>query len=469
MNPPLSEETLLAMHQSSLRVLCETGFMIDDKEATQLLCAHGAWVKRGRLCLPPQLIENCLQDCPKEVVLQGRAEKITLGDGGLYVHNMGGARDVYELTGGRLRPATCRDVAESTLLMDALENVSSITPLYTPRDVPPALMAPAMFDQVVRHTTKPINGPGVSTPEEVKVLSEMARVVFGDHPAVSLGASPVSPLNFLGPIPQVIMEIARQGLPFGPLPCPNVGATAPMSLAGAIVLQNAELLVCLVLAHLVHPGLPIIYCGRLSVLNMRNGAPLWGNPEVGMMAAATVRLGHHYRLPVNVYGLAGSGFAPDMQSGYERAINAFLPALAGADELSGIGEMAGGVYSCNVQILIDNDIIGAIRRVLRGFPVDDEALAVEAIEQAMESRRDFMRSPHTRKYLRNNEVWAGRLGLQESGWESWSRAGARTILDRAHYEAQRLLEQHQVPSLPDEQIKALDEIMKSTWKQVEPG
>jgi trimethylamine--corrinoid protein Co-methyltransferase len=288
---------------------------------------------------------------------------------------------------------------------------------------------------------------------------EMMKVVLGDHPQVSLGASPVSPLNFLGDIVQVLLEIARQGLPCGPLPCPSVGATSPMSLAGSLVQQNAEVLASIVLVQLVMPGLPVVYCGRLSALNMRNGSPIWGNPEVGMMSAATVKIGHYYHLPVNVYGLADSGYAPDMQNGYERAINALIPALSGADELSGVGEMAGGVCSSNAQIVIDNDIYGMIQRILRGFPVNEDSLAVEVIGRVMDTTHNYLRELHTRKYLRAGEIWQGRLGIQEIGWEMWQAAGCPTVVERAQGEVERLLNEHEVPPLSEEQGRELDRII----------
>jgi trimethylamine--corrinoid protein Co-methyltransferase len=386
--------------------------------------------------------------------------EITLGDGNLHVHNTGGAREVQDRPGSSLRPANCSDVAQSTRLMDALENVDTITPLYTPRDVPGRLMVVAMFDQLLRNTRKPINGPGVRNVKELNLIAQMAQVALGEEAQVPMSASPVSPLNFSGGIAQVMLAIARLRLPFGPLPCPSVGATSPMSLAGSLVQQNAEVLASIVLVQLVAPGLPVIYCGRLSPLNMRNGAPIWGNPEVGIMSAATVQIGHFYHLPVNVYGLAGSGYSADMQNGYERAINALVPALAGADELSGVGEMAGGVCSSNAQIVIDNDIIGMVKRVRYGFLVDEDSLAVDVIEHAMRNTRNFMSEPHTRKYLRSGEVWQGRLGIQEIGWDQWQAAGSPDILSRAQAIAEKILVTHQVEPLDDAQSRGLDEIMQ---------
>lgn len=457
----LTQSELEQIHQSSLRVLAEAGILIDDTESRSLLQDHGARVQGERLFIPAEMVEACLRSCPSEVILRGREGEVRLGDGTLHVHNLGGARDVLDEPEGALRPALAADVAESARLLDAMENVDTITPLYTPRDVPPHMMVLSMFDQTVRNTVKPVNGPGVTTAGEVRVLAEMCRVVFGNQPAVSLGASPVSPLNFKGDIAQVMLEIARQNLAFGPLPCPNVGATSPMSLAGSLVQQNAENLAAIVLAQLIRPGLPIVYCGRISVLNMRSGAPIWGNPEVGLLSSGTVQLGHYYKLPVNVYGLAASGYAADMQSGYERAINALVPALAGADELSGVGEMAGGTISSNVQIVVDNDIYGMVKRVRRGFAVNEDSLAVEVIAHAMDTTHNFLGEQHTRRYLRSGELWMGKLGIAESSWDMWQAAGAPTVLDRAHELAKSTLAEHAVPPLLDEQTRALDEIMQS--------
>jgi trimethylamine--corrinoid protein Co-methyltransferase len=459
----LSQDEILQIHHASLRVLAETGILIDDPEGRALLFAHGATERNDRLCLPPDRVEGCLAKCPSQVTLRGRGSQVVLGDSSLHVHNLGGARDVFDTPGGELRPARAADVAESTRLMDALENVTTITPLYTPRDVPAHMMILTMFDQAVRNTLKPVNGPGVTTPQDVRTLYGMMQVAFGEQPMISLGASPVSPLNFLGEIVPVFLEIARCGLPCGPLPCPNVGATSPMSLAGSLVQQNAENLASIVLVQLINPGNPIVYCGRLSVLNMRSGAPIWGNPEVGLLSAGTVQLGHYYGLPVNVYGLAASGYAADMQSGYERAINALVPALAGADELSGVGEMAGGTISSNFQIVVDNDIYGMVQRVRRGFAVTEDSLAVEVIAHAMDSGRNFLKEKHSRQYLRAGEIWQGRLGIQESSFDLWHSAGAPSVLRRAQDVAQKILAEHAVPPLSDEQTHALDEIMQAAY------
>lgn len=455
----LQPADLDALHGATLRILDEVGIRLPAGEAHDMLLDSGASTRDGRLMLPPHLVERCLERCPSQVELQGRGGRITLGAGELHVHNLGGAREILDRPESLPRAATTQDVAASARLLDALDSVTTVTPMFTPQDVAPRAVPLAMLRHTVESTLKPINGPGVQRPEEVRLLAEMLRVVFGQHPAVSLGVSPISPLAFPVDIAAAIVEVARQGLPLGPLPCPNAGATAPMSLAGALAQQNAENLAAIVIAQLVRPGLPVIYCGRLAVLNMRKGIPAWGNPEIGLAAAATVQLGHRYGLPVNVYGLATSTFSLDMQNGYERALNAVVPALAGADELSGVGEMAGGICSCPAQMVIDDEIMGMVGRLRRGLSVDEDSLAVSVIGEVIAGSGNFLAEPHTVQYLRAGEAWQGRLAVQEAGWSSWQQAGRPLAVERARQRAEQLLASHDVPPLAPEQARALDAII----------
>jgi trimethylamine--corrinoid protein Co-methyltransferase len=439
---------------------------LDDAEARALLHDHGARESQDRICLPPELVESCIARCPDRVVLKGRSSEIVLGTGELHVHNLGGARDVIDRPGVAPRPAVTADVAESTRLLDALENVTTITPLYTPRDVPPYAMVATMFAETLKNTTKPVNGPGAQTADEVRALAEMARVAFGDASAMSLGISPVSPLTFPADTAQAMLEAARQGIPLGPLPCPQVGTTAPMTLAGSLAQQNAEVLASIVLAQLVRPGLPVVYCGRLAPSDMRTALPIWGNPEIALISAATVQIGHSYHLPVNVYGLCGSGVAVDIQSGVERGINALAPALAGADELSGVGELVSGTAASNAQMVIDDEIFAMVRRVRRGFAVNEDTLAVEVIAQAMNSAmHTFLAQRHTVTHLKAGEVWQPKLSVHGVGWEQWKKEGLPTIEARAQAEAERVLTEHEVPPLPEDQVHALEEIVRAAARQ----
>jgi trimethylamine--corrinoid protein Co-methyltransferase len=254
-----------------------------------------------------------------------------------------------------------------------------------------------------------------------------------------------------------MLEVARQEMILGPLPCPILGATAPMSGAGAVTQQNAEVLASIVLVQLARPGLPILYKGRLSVMDPRTGLSVWGNPEIGLLSAATVEMGHHYGL-----GLSTNAHTPDIQSGYERAFNALVPVLAGADEISGVGEIDGGVNSSLTQMVIDDEILSSVGRICRGFEVDEEALALDVTAQVMSGgSRSFLAEMHTVRYLRRGEVLQARLAGRE-GWARWETAGRRGLVERAEEKASALLADHEVPPLGEEQVAALRAVIQAT-------
>jgi trimethylamine--corrinoid protein Co-methyltransferase len=396
--------------------------------------------------------------------MQGRdpARAIVLGDGACHAHNVGGVPNILEESDSRhaeqqRRAAIRADNVKTARLLDALPNVSSVTPFFTPQDVPAASMALWMYYDTIANTTKPVHGPGVQTAQEVKAVAEMARIAC---PAgtLSVAISPISPLFLPDDVAGAILETARLRLPFGPLPCPIMGATAPMSMAGALAQQNAEVLASIVLAQLARPGLAIFYCGRLSAMHPRTGLSVWGNPEIGLISAATVEIAHSYGLPVNVYGFCTDAHTSDMQSGYERAINALVPALAGADEISGVGEVWGGVVSSLAQMVADDEILDSVKRMLRGFEVDRETLAVEVVAKVMDGARNFMGQRHTAQYMRRGEVMQTRLAGR-GGWADWEASGRRGLMERASERAAELLASHEVPPLTQEQQVEMEKVI----------
>src|SRR5690606_12895906 len=202
-------------------------------------------------------------------------------------------------------------------------------------DVENEMMALHMYRYTLSNTTKPVQGPGIQFGHEVKYAVEMAAVIGIQPHELTLSLSPVSPLTMHDVAAQAVMDMAHAGVIHANLPAPTGGATSPMTITGSLVQQNAETLAPLVLAQLINPGCGVVYCGRLGLLEPRTGL-IWGGVELGISSAATVQLGHYYGFAVNVYGFSTNAHTLDAQNAFERGLNASLPALAGADELSGI-------------------------------------------------------------------------------------------------------------------------------------
>jgi trimethylamine---corrinoid protein Co-methyltransferase len=462
----LDENEVEAIHQATLRILWETGIVLTEPESIEMLTGEGAKVMGKNVLIPPELVEKCVRQAGKKPSIRGRGGAIkNLGDGNLYFHNLGGAPNIYDAATGTRRRTTVQDVRDAARLLDALENCHTITPFFTPTEVPGGLMSLAMYRHALPFTVKPLQGPGVQYAAEARFAVRMAEVIGRPEEVLTLSLSPVSPLTIPDHEAAAILEIARSGIAFGPLPCPTAGTTAPFSIAGSITQQNAEVLAALVLAQLARPGLPMIYCGRLAMMEPRTGLSVWGGVEMGMASAGTVQVGHRYGLPVNVYGFSTNAHSLDIQNGFERGLNALLPALAGADELSGIGEMEAGVMGSYAQMVADNEFAGSILRICKGYPADADALAVEVVAAVMSSSRNYLGQRHTMKYLKSGEVFVTKLA-ERASWESWEKEDRQGLAGRALAEAERILREHQVPQLDPAQEAELDEIMEAAAKEL---
>jgi trimethylamine--corrinoid protein Co-methyltransferase len=460
----LSQEEVKCIHEESLQILNEVGFVWTHKPSLDILTGAGCRVQGNRVYFPPELVEESIKKAGKRVTITGRdGTTKTLGDGNLYFHNLGGARDVYDAGTGERRIATEQDVIDATRLLDALENCHTVTPFFTPRDVPGELMSLYMYRHSIPHTTKPLQGPGIQFGPEVKFALLMADVIGTPAEHLTLSLSPVSPLTIPDHEAEAVMEMAHAGVAFALLPCPTAGATSPMTIAGSIAQQNAETLASLVLAQLVNPGTPFVYCGRLGMLEPRNGL-IWGGVELGLASAATVQLGHYYGFSVNVYGFSTNAHILDAQNGFERGLNAAIPALAGADELSGIGEMEAGVMGSYAQMVLDNELAGSILRLRRGVEVNDDTLAFANVVKAMDGTRNFLGQKHTMQHLKT-ELKLTKLA-ERNTWETWEKNERKSIADYAQAEAERILREHQVPQLEPQQEKELDRIMVAAEQEM---
>jgi trimethylamine--corrinoid protein Co-methyltransferase len=162
-----------------------------------------------------------------------------------------------------------------------------------------------------------------------------------------------------------------------------------------------------------------------------------------------------------VYGFSTNAHTLDAQNAFERGLNASIPALAGADELSGIGEMEAGVMGSFAQMVLDNELAGSVKRLLGGLSADAEHLAVDIIGNVMNGTRNFLGQKHTLKHLRAGELALTKLAERNS-WDTWDeKLERKQMADHATDEAERILREHSVPPLDPQQEKELDRIMEA--------
>ena len=459
----LQEQHLVRIEETAYRLLDEVGIALRHAEATEMVVGRGCRVDKGRVHIPREAVEWALANLQphRQMPSVRGVGGFTLGDGQFRFHNGGGPPFVYDLEDGRRRPALIRDVAQMTRLLDALPGVDVVIPLFGAQDVPPELMELAGTAAMLKNTHKPVGSGGVDKAEQVPYVVEMAAACCGGmeafraRPTMAISVSPVSPMTFTESVAGAIVAVARSGAPFHSLPCPSLGATGPITMAGCLAQQHAEVLASFMIAASARQGMEVLYCSRISPVDLRTAVSSWGGPEVGLAGACAAQLAHRLGLACNSYGLAGGVGLLDAQFAYQRLANALVPALAGVDLLSGVGNTESGLAAGYEVAVIDDEIIGLMKRVARGCEVTDETLAYDVMREAIERDGVFLAEQHTVRQMRRGALWVP--GISETPSSGEERQG---VVARARARAREILRTHQVEPLPDDVERHLDEILE---------
>jgi trimethylamine--corrinoid protein Co-methyltransferase len=466
----LSDAALTSIETTAYRLLAEVGIALHHAGAQEMLQGLGCTVQDGRTRVPGEVVEWALENVTPHREVHDLLGDLafTFGDGKIRFHNGGGPPFAYDLETGERRPATMQDVAEMTRLLDALPNVDLVIPLFGPQDVPPELLTIASTAETLRNTRKPVGAAAVEKPQEVGYAVEMAAACCGGmeayqaRPNLMISVSPVSPLTFSEDVTAAIIAVVASGTPFDPLPAPCLGATGPITLAGALAQQHAEVLASLVIAAAVRPGAPVSYNSRISPIDLRTAVSTWGGPEVGMTGALAGQLAHRLGLPCDAYGLSTNSSHLDARFAYERLTNALVPALSGVDILSGVGTTDSGMAGGLEIAVIDNEIISLIKHVAAGCRVNEDTLAFDVIRDVVLGDGVFLAEAHTVRHMRQGVLWMSDLDAQAAA----AGAAEEDVGARARARARHILQTHQVIPLPDDVSRQLDEIVDRARREL---
>jgi trimethylamine--corrinoid protein Co-methyltransferase len=237
-------------------------------------------------------------------------------------------------------------------------------------------------------------------------------------------------------------------------PMPILGATAPVTPAGAAVVNNAEILGAVTAIQLAHPGARLIHAGGPTALYMRTGAYFANVPEALLLRALQGQMARFYGLPAGLGWGGTKDKEPGAQSAYENTLGMMLELFAGADFLFGAGLLDSVTQMSLEELVVADEVFGMVGRLLRGVTVDREHLAIELIEQ-MGFKGAYLFAPHTRRHVR--ELWQARLG--ETGtYEGWLASGAPSTADRAQARVEELLAA-EPPAFPADLGREFDEII----------
>ncbi len=453
---PLTAAQIEYIHRASLTVLEQTGLHVANETARQLYREGGARVEGQRVYLPPTMVEAALETAPAQVLLAGRdpAQDVTLEGKRVYAGTGGSPTSVLDPGADAVRPATLRDLVDLVRLVDGLTYCDFVVIPIHPTDVPERDVPVNRFYAALTNTTKHVMG-GVGSVAGARDVIEMATRIAGGleplqkRPIVSAITSwMVSPLHLDTGVTDILIEWCRHGLPVALSSAPMAGSTSPVTLAGTLTQLNAEQLSGVVLTQLVRPGTPVLAGYIPGAADMRTGGYLGGPVEFGMMQAAAAQLAHFYRAPIYCSGGMTDAKIPDAQAGYEKMATFLLAAMGGANYIHHAFGMITDMSAASLeQAVIDNDVVGMAMRVLRGVDVNEQTVAVEAIDRVGPGGH-YLMDPHTLQFMRSEFFYPPLAHRQNRAvWEEAGRLDARA---RAAARVENLLQAHEAPGLPAE-------------------
>ena len=448
---PLTESDEKQVHQTILDVLENIGMGDPIAIVKERALERGCFMnEHGRLCFPGALVEDVIASTPKNLQLLGRDPKHDMEIGGKRVHTYGGGEAVNMLDVGAstYRPSTLLDIYDAARLTDQMGNIHAFSRLVVATEIEDQLSCDINSAYVSAAGTNKHLQLTFADAANVQPTLEMLYMISGgkekyhERPFCNGGGCPViSPLRYGRDNSEVCVESIKFGSPIWVIVAPQAGATAPAALAGAVVQSVAEALAGLLMIDVVKPGFPVVLGPWPFVSDLRTGAFSGGSGEEAVVSAGAAQMINFYGLPSSVGAGMTDSKLPDYQAGYEKALAIALAAQAGCNNVSESSGMLGSLMALSLEsLVIDNDLLGAVLRSVRGIEVNEESLSYDVIEQVVHGEGHYLRSPQTLDLMRSGYEYPALA--DRSTPEEWMAAGSPDIRQRAGERVKSILSSH---------------------------
>jgi trimethylamine--corrinoid protein Co-methyltransferase len=461
----LSQDQIERIHAASLRVLAETGVRVDDPALIEQLCREGCRQPAGNVVrIPPEVVARAVALCPRQVKLASLDGRETLlAAGGPSIFWTGNALNLA--VDGRIEPLDTARFADLAHVVDGLEYVHAMVSTCL-ADVPPPIRGLAGMRLIAENCLKHIR-PCIYDPREIGGMLEMAQVLLGgrrlaEHPIFSLGYTAISPLHWSVTALGAFRHSSGHGLPMMVNSEPGGGVSAPATLAGELVVGNAEALSGVVICQTLEPGRPLVFnMGFAHVMDMQTTVMRTGGVENALLQAAGARIAAFHGLPSAAW-MSTESMLPDAAAAAEHVLTGLMHATAHANIIWGVGNLESTKCMSLEAAVLDNDMAGAILRAQQGIRVDDDTLAVEVIQE-LGQRSAYLEHPHTLTHFREEYYYPRVFNRRPRG--KWEALGARTAAEEAaaRVEQLRKLPVRSVVTPPQRQELAA---IEGRWREV---
>ena len=461
----VSDDELEAIHEASLRVLAETGIDFLDETARRQLVDVGCRVDGDRVRFDPDLVMHLVSTAPAEFTMHAPSPARNLHMGGDVLTFTSVASPPFVTGLGRDRRDGNRDDYRNLIKLGQVLNAVHTVAGYPvePMDLHPSVRHLYATHDMLTLSDKVPFVYSLSRQRNLDAI-EMTRIARGaDHDAMDVEPSLYSVINASTPLRydtvmlHGIQEMSARNQCIVITPFTLAGAMAPVTVAGALVLQNAEALAGIAYTQVVRAGAPVIYGGFTSNVDMRSGAPAFGTPEYWKACLIGGQLARRYRVPYRSSNVNASN-SVDAQSAYESVIALWGAVMGGVNLLlHGAGWLEGGLLASYEKMVIDADLLNMVTAMLEPVVIDDAALAVEAIAEVGPAGH-FFGIQHTQDRYATEHFQP--MVSSWANFETWDEGGRIEAHQRAEALARTLVDAHQEPPMTADRRAALDDFVE---------
>jgi len=441
-------------------VLMDPGVRIENEEALELIADSGGSIDKSLSVarIPEKVVFDAVATAPDVFYLYDLEGKPVVTYGGDNIHFDPGSTAIFYLdtkTGKHRQPVT-QDLINFVKIVETLPQIDAQSTALIPSDVPEGMGDWYRLYLALNFMKKPVitGAFGIDT---WWIMKEMLSAVSGgdlelaSKPIAVFDVCPSPPLLWSNLTCQNLMDCARTGIPAELVSMPLAGATAPVTLAGAVVQHAAESLSGIVIHQLTNPGAPVIWGGSPSIFDMKNGTTPMGAAGTWLIDAAYVEIGKSLNIPTHVYMGMSDAKIIDAQCGFESMGGALAAALTGANMISGAGMLDFESCQSIEKLVIDAEIIGLAKRFVQGIQKRDDPIGMDLIRE-MGHHSGYLSNPHTRKWYKD-EFYIPSEIIDRGSYDSWDLSGARSVVERASSRVEHLINSYQAPVL-DEGIRS---------------
>ncbi|MBI3980192.1 MAG: trimethylamine methyltransferase family protein [Chloroflexi bacterium] len=458
-----SPDDVERVHRAALQILEEIGFAFHCAEALDLLEATpGTRVDRDeeKVWFDPGLVEASIAKCPPSFTLHARNPRYnrTIGGDFTSMAPTAGCAFTHDRERGR-RIGSLRDVIELNKIVYQLpETDGAGSGMVTAQDIPVPLrravgpLVTAALSDKVAGVTGLAPSAGDIDRDPIAEFKESVQAIFGSDwdsvakPVAFGGVNSISPLMFDDRMSTSLINAATCGQPCIISPAAMGGITAPMTFAGLMAQQTAEVLAGLVLVQAVRPGNPVAYGDVSTLSDMKVGQPAFGAPEHYLSISMGAQMARRYGIPSRGGGAWTDSKLPDVQAGLEHMMGMLVTVLSGINIFwHGAGVIESSLCSSYELLVMDQDVIGMVKRFVQGPKVNKEELAVDVIAE-VGPQGMFLTSDHTYNTFKT-AYYEPKLADRQI-YAEWVKRGSKSAADRATELWKQLVADYKGPEIP---------------------